>query len=154
MSWRAGAGTAGSSADSDTPVTMAKLYNANPPRLPRTEANQVSGMARRLREVTETVAVPATCPGVEMRAAPPGQDSYQHGQFHRGHHRTGQQPPGPGRRSRAGGDGDQGEPGRGTPGTAGDDGERLDRGSHSKMVSVLAMTSSAVIETGLAAKVC
>src|SRR6204780_5642864 len=54
----AAAGTAASSADTDTPVTMAKVTGAELLRLLRAEADRVAGIADRLRDAIETVADP------------------------------------------------------------------------------------------------
>ena len=54
----AAAGNAASPADSDTPVTMARVTGAELLRLLRAEANRVSDIAARLREAVETATDP------------------------------------------------------------------------------------------------
>src|ERR1039458_1318768 len=54
----AAAGTAASPADTDAPVTMARVTGAELLRLLRAEADRVSDIAARLREAVETVTDP------------------------------------------------------------------------------------------------
>src|SRR5580692_3543652 len=54
----AASGTAASPADTDTPVTMAKVTGAELLRLLRAEADRVAGIADRLREAVDTMTDP------------------------------------------------------------------------------------------------
>src|SRR5580698_3942641 len=55
---RLAAGTTASPADTDTPVTMAKVTGAELLRLLRAEADRVAGIADRLRDAVETMTDP------------------------------------------------------------------------------------------------